>query len=474
MEQFKNFVADLFNLQTDRASLEEISERIHSGGQLKGTNMCILILAIFIASIGLNMNSTAVIIGAMLISPLMGVIMSIGYGMASYDSAYVRESIIKLIFQVALSILASACYFYLSPISTASSELLARTEPTIWDVLIAIFGGLAGIIGSTRAEKGNVIPGVAIATALMPPLCTAGFGLAHHSFKFFFGALYLFFINSFFICLTTFIILKLFKIPVKSYVSEKVFRRQQIYLTILGVLVIIPSLSMAYQSVTKNLEQVQSQVYLAKHFDTNDLQVVSNKVDKQKKIFEVTVVGRPISADEIAILSNDLQEYSQLSDLKLQVIQNNSSLTADELKDLIKTQIESGTDKITNVEDELKKFRERAIIYAPAYHRYEADKTLLNKISAESKVIFPQIVKVEGASIASEDAEGKISYEKFAAIVYVKNALNEEDTKKLRDWLTAAADLEIILTVLPAPQPESPSQEITPEENTEQPAQTEN
>ena len=177
---------------------------------IKGTNMAILILAMFIASIGLNMNSTAVIIGAMLISPLMGVIMAIGYGIATYDTAYVRKSFLKLLFQIGFCILTSTIYFYISPISTASSELLARTEPTIWDVLIALFGGLAGIIGITRKEKSNVIPGVAIATALMPPLCTAGYGIATHSLKFFSGALYLFCINGVFICLSTFYSFKIY------------------------------------------------------------------------------------------------------------------------------------------------------------------------------------------------------------------------------------------------------------------------
>ena len=134
------------------ADFDEIVRRIYAGGTIKGTNMAILILAIFVASIGLNMNSTAVIIGAMLISPLMGCIIAIGYGMAAYDSAYVRRSFLRFLVQIAISIIASTIYFYISPISTASSELLARTEPTIWDVLIAIFGGLAGIFGLPRDE----------------------------------------------------------------------------------------------------------------------------------------------------------------------------------------------------------------------------------------------------------------------------------------------------------------------------------
>ena len=198
----KELLVDTFNLKTDCASMEEISERIHSGGTIKVTNICILVLAMFIASIGLNMNSPAVIIGAMLISPLMGGIMSIAYGIATLDMNYAKNSFFGLFFEMVFCVLVSTIYFTISPITTASSELLARTSPTIWDVLIACFGGLAGIIGTTREEKTNVIPGVAIATALMPPLCTAGFGIARGSLDYFLGALYLFFINSFFICLT--------------------------------------------------------------------------------------------------------------------------------------------------------------------------------------------------------------------------------------------------------------------------------
>ena len=197
---------DFFDLHGDIASIQEITKRINAGVRFHGTNLSVLILAIFIASIGLNMNSTAVIIGAMLISPLMGSILGIGYGLARYDSIYIRSSAGSLFAQVVISVATSTLYFSLTPIDTPSSELLARTSPTIWDVLIAVFGGLAGIIGMTRKEGGNVIPGVAIATALMPPLCTAGYGIAVGVLAYTIGALYLFFINSFFICLTAFIV----------------------------------------------------------------------------------------------------------------------------------------------------------------------------------------------------------------------------------------------------------------------------
>lgn len=444
----KTILADLFDLQKDRASLEEIAERIRSGGTLKGTNMCILILAIFIASIGLNMNSTAVIIGAMLISPLMGVIMSIGYGMAAYDSGYVKESFLKLLFQVTLSVLTSALYFAFSPIDTASSELLARTEPTIWDVLIAIFGGLAGIIGSTRIEKSNVIPGVAIATALMPPLCTAGFGIATHSPKFFFGALYLFFINSFFICLTTFLVLKLFNIPAKAYVSEEVFRRQRWGLSVLGILVILPSLYMAYQSVSANLEQVQAKAYIEKNFLAKDLHVVSYQVLPEEEQLELTLVGRSVTPEEQEELAKGLRSYPRLSGLKLHIIQNDLSGTVrtEDLQHLIDTQwANAGGATLAETQEELKKYKERSLLYAPAYQREKKDRQILSAIREKAPLLFPQFDSIEAASVASEDEKGNTVYKKMLALVSLKNDMPPEEIARFQGWLNAETGMSVVV-----------------------------
>ncbi len=452
----KTIFADLFDLQKDRASLEEIAERIHSGGTLKGTNMCILVLAIFIASIGLNMNSTAVIIGAMLISPLMGVIMSIGYGMASYDSAYVKESFLKLLFQVILSVLTSALYFAFSPIDTASSELLARTEPTVWDVLIAVFGGLAGIIGSTRIEKSNVIPGVAIATALMPPLCTAGFGIAAHSPKFFFGALYLFFINSFFICLTTFLVLKLFKIPAKSYVSEEVFRRQRWGLSILGVLVILPSLYMAYQSVSSNLEQVQAKTYIEKNFLANDLHVVSYRIVPEEAQLELTLIGRSVTSEEQEAFADKLRSYPRLSGLKLHIIQNDMSGTVrtEDLQNLIDTQWANvGGATLAETQEELKKYKERSLLYAPAYQRNVKDKQILSEVRKKAPLLFSQFEGIEAASVASEDEKGNTVYRRMLALVFLKAPLQPEEAARFQSWLNAETGMEVTVMYQAAPTP---------------------
>ncbi len=229
MNTFKKWIADAFSLRDDTASYEEIYDRLVSGAQVKGTNMCVLILAVLIASIGLNMNSTAVIIGAMLISPLMGSIMAIAYGMASGRFEIAERHLLGFVLQISISLITSTLYFSLTPISASTSELLARTSPTIWDVMIAICGGIAGAIGMTRKEKSNVIPGVAIATALMPPLCTAGYGLASHQMKYFFGAAYLFLLNAYFIFLSTVVVLLVLQLPSRIHMSGeklKIIRRR--------------------------------------------------------------------------------------------------------------------------------------------------------------------------------------------------------------------------------------------------------
>ena len=193
LESVRKFLADRFSLHEDSAHDEEIIESISRNVDFKGSNLWALIFAIFIASIGLNVNSTAVIIGAMLVSPLMGPIMGLGLGIGINDIELIRKALKNLLIAVIISVGVSAFYFFLTPLHTAQSELLSRTTPSIWDVFIALFGGLAGIVGGTRKEKNNVIPGVAIATALMPPLCTAGFGLAMGNWYYFLGAFYLFF-----------------------------------------------------------------------------------------------------------------------------------------------------------------------------------------------------------------------------------------------------------------------------------------
>lgn len=234
-----------FSLHHDTAGYCEIKERIISGGQVTGTNLCILMMAILIASIGLNMNSTAVIIGAMLISPLMGSIQAMGYGVAVCDAMQLKKSAIGFLFQIVICLITSTLYFWISPISTQTSELLARTQPNIWDVMIASCGGLAGMIGMTRKEKSNVIPGVAIATALMPPLCTCGYGIANGSLRIALGAGYLFLVNTYFIFLTSALVLIILKVPQEGEVSTHLRKRMKRRLIINTILIMIPCIIVA-------------------------------------------------------------------------------------------------------------------------------------------------------------------------------------------------------------------------------------
>ncbi len=446
MTKLREIVADFFDLHSDRAPMHEIIDRINSGSMIKGTNMSILILAIFIASIGLNMNSTAVIIGAMLISPLMGVIMAIGYGLASYNTAYVRSSILKLLFQVFISVLASTIYFKLSPITSASSELLSRTSPNTWDVLIAFFGGLAGVIGITRIEKSNVIPGVAIATALMPPLCTAGYGLAVGSWQYFFGALYLFFINGFFICLSTFIVLKLIHIPIKKYPSVQGLRRQKLYLIAISIIIILPSLYFAYNSVNNNLAHTEAETYIRKNWNFSNLQVVSYSINEKKKTLDVVAIGRNLDQREKTNLTSELKQYPKLKNLHLNIIQNDysASLNKQDIQSLIENKLQ-GMDSANR--NELKKYKDLSINYYPAYYRFSEDQKIIAALNKKLPIIFPQVVKVEGASIATANAKGEIKMQAFMTIVYVKQEISQRDAQKIKAWIKEECKLPVVLTI---------------------------
>lgn len=315
-----NKLSEFLNLANDCASMEEIQKRVDSDSSVKGANLVILIAAIIIASVGLNMNSTAVVIGAMLVSPLMGGIIAVGYGMAAYDMYYVRRSLVKLSCQILFSVLTATIYFYLSPITTPSNEILARVEPSIWDVLIALFGGIAGAVGNTRAEKTNVIPGVAIATALMPPLCTAGFGIARGSLEYFGGALYLFFINSFFIAVSSVIVFKLIHVPIHQAATKKVFIRQRAILWLVGIVVTLPSIYMAYNMVQDNIRDNQIKTFIQQKIPPQDRFVVSYQASRENLMLDV--VGIPLTDEMIDQLDKDMQSYSKLKGKHLRVIQN--------------------------------------------------------------------------------------------------------------------------------------------------------
>ncbi len=241
-KSIKDIFKTMFSLKEDSASHDEIKTRLLDGGKVTGTNMCVMVCAILIASVGLNTDSTAVIIGAMLISPLMGSILAIGYGVASVDGGLVKRHVIGFLFQIIASVLTATIYFLLSPVKEPTGELLARTTPTLFDVIIATAGGVAGIIGQTREDKANnIIPGVAIATALMPPLCTCGYSIANWNMKMLGGAAYLFMINTYFIFLSACIVLALLRIPKVRELTEKEWKKLIFRMIINTIIAALPA-----------------------------------------------------------------------------------------------------------------------------------------------------------------------------------------------------------------------------------------
>lgn len=355
----RDFLKDRFTLQDDKASTRETIDYIEKGVLFRGTNVWILMFAIMIASVGLNVNSTAVIIGAMLISPLMGPIMGVGLGVGINDFDLIVRSLKNLGIAAGISILTSAVYFYITPLQAVNSELLARTNPSIWDVLIALFGGLAGIVAGSRKEKSNAIPGVAIATALMPPLCTAGYGLATGQFFYFLGAFYLFFINSVFISLSTFLIVRALKFPHKEFLDPTREAKVKRYIAIFVFLTVVPSLFTAYRLVRESVFIQKANQFISQEFSplAPRTQVINQKVtiNKGEKVIEVTLIGDPVNPDvENMIRARRMLPDYRLSDAELII---NQSYQGDDL-DLATIQEMNQQLKVGIIEDLYKKNEE--------------------------------------------------------------------------------------------------------------------
>ena len=317
---------------TGNYSTREYREKLYDDLHVRLRDTVILMCAIFIASIGLNMNSTAVIIGAMLISPLMTSIVGLGFGLAIFDTRLIKQSLEVLFTQILVSLLVSTLYFWISPLSYESSELIARTSPTIWDVLIAIAGGIAGFIGSRKKEANNIVPGVAIATALMPPICTAGYGLANGNVRFLFGALYLFLINCVFIMLINIVGTRIFmrKSPLSSFNELNI--KMKIGLISLIVLLVLPA---SYSAVTLTMDQARKEGI--KQFVENEFanHTVINQVYKSSSNeLVLTVVGDPISEEELETLHQKQASYGiQSVQLKVKQFNNSTKLDSETIKE---------------------------------------------------------------------------------------------------------------------------------------------
>ena len=424
-----------FDIHFERADDATISKRLIGGAKIKGPALVTLILSIFIASIGLNMNSTAVVIGAMLISPLMGPILATGFGFATLNFTVVKSGILRLSLQVTIAVLASALYFYISPVQAATSELLARTEPNIFDVFIAIFGGLAGIIGQTRKTLDNVIPGVAIATALMPPLCTAGYGLANGNWKYFFGAGYLFFINAFFIFFAAFIVLKgVYSLPFHKQ-AEEVNRRNQLIFLVIGLIMAIPSIYAGYDMTIKYSESNHMEQFIKNDINQEGRrQVIDYSLDQTNKLVDIVVIGAPVTSEEQAQLDDKLQKDEYLQPYTLRFVNS-----VDEKKSTMdKTNLNKSSEN-------LETYKNLNNLYQPTYQLVSETINTMKTTEAEAKALFPFVSKVEGMPLIDNLEQPKAS--RYMVIIHTTSTISDADLERIKAWLEAKLSAPVTISV---------------------------
>lgn len=422
-------VLDFIDLHKGEENKKSVIENITSAVSFKGSNIWILACAIIIASVGLNVNSTAVIIGAMLISPLMGPIVGAGFGLGMYDFELLKKSLKNLVIATFVSLATSAIYFYISPFKEAQSELLARTSPNIYDILIAFFGGLVGVIAVTRVEKGNPIPGVAIATALMPPLCTAGYGLALGNYLYFFGAMYLYTINCVFICIATFVIVKYLNYPIAQHLDLSHQKRVKYGITILILLLIVPSIYFAYQLYIQKSYNSRTEVFIQKEFLDNDYPIIYKKIryNTDPKRIELAFLAKKFSDTEIINLNKKLVNYN-LANTKLIIRQDTVNLRKDIMNQINNNQsvVDQKDILINNLRNQLA--------------QYQFNNT---QISSEAKILFPTITSL---TIGNYTTESEPNKSKVIPLILFqsKKKVDTETKQKMKMWLKTRLEKDSI------------------------------
>lgn len=423
-----------FNIMPYKDDEDEVVRQISDGVSFKGSNLWILIFAIFIASLGLNVNSTAVIIGAMLISPLMGPILGMGLSIGINDLDLLRRSAKNFGVATLISVLTATVYFLITPLGEAQSELLARTSPTIYDVLIAFFGGAAGIMAQcTKGKGGNVIPGVAIATALMPPLCTAGFGLATGHLLYFLGAFYLFFINTVFIALATYLGVRFMGFEAKASLPLAQKQKAQKIITVLIVVTMIPAVFMTVGIVRRSIFEHNLRNFMNQELSLPGTHIISNDVDKDEKVLRIVAVGKEITTAAQKEAEARLGFY-HLGGYKLHVIQgeqsdsllllNNKLTNVNTNREEDRRQIAELTAKMSTVNTQLH-----------SYTQYDA---VSSEIRDELKALYPQVSAISLSKV-TEAKRDTTATEQFVAAVITTDGKTfaGAEKRKLQEWLKA-------------------------------------
>lgn len=430
----KSWLEKYFDLNREKENEDQTIEQIRADVEFKGARIWILICAIFIASIGLNMNSTAVIIGAMLISPLMGPIIGLGLGLGIVDFDLVKKSLRNFTFAVVVAILTSTLYFFVTPISTAQSEILARTQPTVYDLFIALLGGVAGIVAGATRSKGQVLPGVAIATALMPPLCTAGYGLGTGQMSYFFGALYLFIINAVFICLATYVVVKILHFKKVTYVDSQQGKRISRWMIVVVLCTAIPSVFLASQMIQKSIEEQKVSNFVKNEMVMENSILLRYDYTRADTINTITVsmVGKRLEDAELLLLQKRLADYG-LNNTILKVRQGYEDDENEEaghsiLYDL--QQRNKSTEKVAQFLQLRNDSLQMQLNNEKAFFKKSKD------VSVEIRQLFDQVTKVEIAQMYRFQTDSLRTDTVPFIRLFTNKPLSKEQERVINSWLS--------------------------------------
>lgn len=443
MGLFKD-IGTLFKATTNIAGYidtESAEKAIRGNIYFRGPNAWILAIATIIASIGLNVNSIPVVIGAMLISPLMGPIFGLGLGLGVNDMTLLKSSGKNLLVMVCISLAASFVYFLITPLSLSNpTELLARTNPTIYDVLIALFGGFAGILEQCRKEKGTVFSGVAIATALMPPLCTAGFALASGNLGYFLGALYLFVINCLFIMLATYISVKYFRFRQTEYEDQATGRRTKRVSTILIILFIVPSIWSAVTLIRQNNFE-ENAIAFVEHSKTYSKSIIYDyRIDHSEgSVVELFFTGDPLDEKTKESIRKTAEEYG-IKESQLIINDHTYSTDTNDIE-LVKGIYDKMDEEIARRDEEIRRLKEELKASKGADIPY-------SQIVREMKSNYPSIEEVHLTHGAGVTADSLQVHESVIVLVTSSARLSEEDSTRLNDWLKIRLDSESAKLIL--------------------------
>ncbi len=433
-----------FNLMPDKDDEQAIIQQISSGVSFRGANLWVLIFAILIASLGLNVNSTAVIIGAMLISPLMGPIIGMGLAVGTNDLDLLKRAVKNYSVATVISVLTATLYFLITPLGEAQSELLARTSPTLYDVFIAFCGGAAGIIALCTRGKGNVIPGVAIATALMPPLCTAGYGLATGHFLYFLGAFYLFFINTVFIALATFCGVRLLHFQMSEFLSSDVGTKAHRIVTAIVVLTMLPAAVMTVNIVRKSFFENNMRKFIKSELTQRGTQIISTDVEKDSMKLRVVAVGREITEATRTAAEQRMEQYG-MKGYRLHIIQG---VQTDSILALNNQLTQVNTTRETD-RQQIIELSAQATTLAAQLEGYARLDDLSTELRPELKALFPQVRSIGLSRVTETLSDTALQHRFVVALVGTapNKRLNPADRQKLQEWLltrTAADSLVLI------------------------------